>query len=399
MALGPRLCSLLLFRFLRGIRRGQLELRLPDGSVRRFGAPDAEPRARLEVCDGSFFTDVILRGDIGFGESYTRGAWTSPDLTRVIEVFALNLDTADDRSILLSRLGRLINRLRHRARRNTREQSRANIRDHYDLSNDFFSTFLDPTMTYSSAVFAAPDQPLQEAQLHKLGAIMTKADLRPGDHVLEIGSGWGSFAIESSRRTGCTVTSITLSEEQLKLARARAEQAGVADRVSFHLRDYRDMQGRFDKIVSIEMLEAVGHEFLDGYFQTLARLLKPGGRAVIQVITIPHTRYDAYRRGCDWVQKHVFPGGHLPSVEVLRQAVEKTGALTIEHLEAIGGHYVGTLRSWREQFVQNLPAVRDLGFDEEFCRKWEYYLSYCEAGFATGAIDNVHLVLSRSHEA
>ena len=391
-----KLAARVLLRYLARIERGQLVIRFPDGSEHAFGAGDGSDVARIDVCDGRFFTHSLLSGDIGFGEAYTEGWWNSPDLTAVLSLFGRNLDTADDRSILLSKIGRNLHRRLHRGRTNTRSNSRRNIHDHYDLSNEFFSLFLDESMTYSCALFDPPDESLAHAQRRKLQAMCQAAEIAAHHHVLEIGSGWGSFAIEAVRSTGCRVTSITLSEEQLRLARQRAEEAGVADRIDFRLCDYRDVKGHFDRVVSIEMLEAVGHEFLGEYFRVIDRKLKPGGRAAIQVITIPHQRYAAYRDGCDWVQKHIFPGGHLPSVEVLSEAIAPISSLRIESVTEIGPHYAQTLRLWREAFVKRLDNVRALGFDETFCRKWIYYLCYCEAGFSTGAIDTIHMALQKS---
>lgn len=398
LSVPQRVAATLLLRFLRKLKSGRLELRFPDGTVSEFGQLDTPEIARIDIHDGAFFTKVLMSGDIGFGEAYTMGLWSSPDLTAVLEVFGRNLDHADDRSILLTKLGRRLHRRLHQGRANTKQGSRKNIHDHYDLSNDFFALFLDESMTYSCALFEEPEQPLAEAQINKLQAMCRAAAIEQQHHVLEIGSGWGSFAIEAVKATGCRVTSITLSEEQLRLAQQRAADAGVADRIEFRLCDYRDVQGTYDRVVSIEMLEAVGHEFFRRYFEVINEKLKPGGLAAIQTITIPHERYEAYRDGCDWVQKHIFPGGHLPSIEVLQQTLRGIPSLAIDSVRAIGPHYARTLRLWREAFLRRLDDVIALGFDETFCRKWVYYLCYCEAGFSTAAIDTLHLVLRKSND-
>ncbi len=388
----------LILKFFGKIRSGSLSVTLPDGATRVFGNPAATPRAQIAIAEYDFFTRMLHHGDIGFGESYMRGEWDTHDLAALLSLFALNLSVADDRRILLSWIGRAFNRARHAFRANTLFGSRRNIREHYDLSNDFFKLFLDETMMYSCALYESPGQPSADAQRNKLRALIRKADIGATDHVLEIGSGWGGFAIEAAKSTGCRVTSITLSEEQLKLARERAKEAGVADRVSFELCDYRQANGLYDKIVSIEMLEAVGHEHFGTFFKACDRLLKPGGLVVLQVITIPDQRYDAYRLSSDWIQKHIFPGGVLPSLTALCRAMTVHSRLIVENLENIGPHYAQTLREWRERFVANLAEVEKLGFDREFQRKWIYYFCYCEAGFATRQINDLHLVLKRPGE-
>jgi cyclopropane-fatty-acyl-phospholipid synthase len=291
-------------------------------------------------------------------------------------------------------IGRLANRILHARRRNTPQGSRRNIRAHYDLGNDFYCLWLDPeTMLYSCALFEHPDQTLAEAQAAKIRRIVELAGIGPEHHVLEIGCGWGGFAIEAVRRTGCRVTGITISEAQLKLAQERVRAAGLADRIDLRLMDYRDLDGQYDRIVSIEMLEAVGHEYFEVFFRKCAQVLKPDGRAVLQVITIPDERYDAYRRNPDWIQKHIFPGGILPSRSILAAAMEKAGRLRVVHADNIGPHYASTLRAWRDTFDARADDLRLMGFDNTFQRKWDYYFSYCEAGFATGYIDDWHLVL------
>ena len=388
----------LAIRFFSQARKGRLEMVLPDGKTVTAGDPAAPP-AVLRIHSRAFFRRLILDGDIGFGESFMAGEWTTPDLPGLLRVLADNLASVDDRKIALSWLGRSVNRLRHALRRNTERLSRRNIRDHYDLSNDFFRLWLDETMMYSSAVFESPDQSLYDAQMNRIRILIRKARIRPEHHVLEIGSGWGAFAIEAARATGCRVTTITLSTQQLELARQRVREAGLEDRVSVVLCDYRHVKGQFDRIVSIEMLEAVGHEYFGAFFRACDRLLKPDGLVVLQVITIPDQRYDMYRRATDWTQKHIFPGGVLPSLTALSRAMTRHSRFVVEHLENIGPHYARTLREWRERFLAARDRVRAMGFDDVFLRKWEYYLAYCEAGFAARVINDLHLVLTRPNNA
>lgn len=377
------------------LRRGTLRLELPGGETRTFGGAEPGAEVAIAVRDHAVFTRLLRDGDIGLGESYTRGAWETPDLTAVIRFFIENRDRLDGGDVGSAIVGRALNRLLHAARGNTTRGSRRNIAAHYDLSNEFFRLWLDPTMLYSCAVYRDPRETLEEAQRNKLDAILRLARIGAGHRVLEIGSGWGAFAIEAARRTGCHVTSVTVSAQQLELARQRARDAGVADRVDFRLCDYRQIEGRFDRIVSIEMLEAVGHRHLGAYFAACERALEPDGRAVLQVITIPDQRYEAYRRSVDWIQKHIFPGGHLPSLTAIGNAMTRNSNLNIESVDSIGPHYARTLRAWRERFLAAVPQVKALGFDDVFIRKWTYYLCYCEAAFATRALNTLHLVLAR----
>jgi cyclopropane-fatty-acyl-phospholipid synthase len=395
-----QLCMKGVLRYFSKMEEGAMRMRLPDGSERILGNPDADPEAEAEaeaemtIQDYRFFTRTALGGDIGFGESFVNGEWTTPDLTGLL----VRLTSIESRGpartfFKLSALSQRFNRWRHGLRPNTLAGSRRNIADHYDLSNDFYRLFLDPTLMYSCAIYMEEDQDLEAAQRNRLRTIIEKSKICQSDQVLEIGSGWGGFAIEAARQTGCRVTSITLSQEQLDLARARAEK--VDDRVKFELADYREMEGRFDKIISIEMLEAVGHKYLGAFFAACDRLLKPDGLVFLQVITIPDQRYAAYRKSCDWIQKYIFPGGMLPSLTAISDAMTHPSKLMVEHLENIGVHYATTLAHWRLGFLEKLDEVRGLGFDEGFQRKWLYYLAYCEAGFATRSINDIHLVLTR----
>jgi cyclopropane-fatty-acyl-phospholipid synthase len=388
-----RWCRDAVCRALARLHTGRLELRLPDGGRQSLGA-DSAPACTLTVRNWRFFTRAA-GGDIGLGESYMAGDWDTPEPAALLSLLIDNRDTLAERRLPLAGLVRALNALRHRLRPNSLPGSRRNIHDHYDLGNDFFQLFLDPSMSYSCALFAAPGQPLADAQRNKLQALVRKARIGPGDHVLEIGCGWGSFAIEAAHATGCRVTGLTISEAQLRLARERVAAAGLADRVRIELCDYRAAAGQYDRIVSIEMLEAVGHRYLGSFFAACDRLLTPDGLAVLQVITIPDQRYDEYRRGADFIRRHIFPGGHLPSLSALCQAMTSSSSLVVEDLANIGPHYAPTLRAWRGQLLANAERLRALGFDDAFRRKWEFYFAYCEAAFATRILNNLHLVLCR----
>lgn len=389
--------------------RGCLRLELPDGSAREFGAtglavatvaPGVSNTAFLKVRRPAFFTKCALHGDIGFAESYIDGDWETPDLTSLVGWFVLNLEHAPTltgsqraKSLALNLL-RAGNRLGHLLRPNTRATARRNIRDHYDLSNDFFGLWLDPTMMYSGARWAGVAT-LEAAQVAKNDTLCRKLHLKASDHVLEIGTGWGAWSIHAARNYGCRVTSLTISQQQLEFARARIADAGLADRIEVRLQDYRDLTGQFDKLVSIEMLEAVGHEYLRDYAAVCHRALKPDGLLALQFITYPDSRYDQLRRGVDFIQKHIFPGSLLLSVNRLNQLLAEEGGFLLHGLEDMGHDYSRTLNTWRRLFHARLDQVRALGFDERFIRKWDYYLSYCEAAFSMRNISVVQTVHTR----
>ena len=321
------------------IQTGHLQLELPDGTRRSFGDPESLPRATLAVRDYRLFPRLLRSGDIGFGESYVDREWDSDDLTGLLTLLLRNWEELDDRHIVSAHLGRAVNFVRHWLRRNTLRNSPRNIGDHYDLSNAFYRLFLDPSLTYSGAWYPSPEATLEEAQQHKLRQLLQKARLRERDHLLEIGCGWGSCALMAAREFGCRVTGITLSQAQLDLARQRVREAGLEDRVDLRLADYRTVEGAFDRIVSIEMLEAVGHEYLGAFFAACERLLRPGGLVVFQTITIPDQRYEGYRYTSDWIHKHIFPGGHLPSLTALSRAMTRSsgagGGAPGEHRRAL----------------------------------------------------------------
>jgi cyclopropane-fatty-acyl-phospholipid synthase len=373
------------------IRVGELTVVTPDGRRRTFGQAGAATRGEIVIHDRAAMVRLLIDGETGAGEAYMDGQWSSPDLAALLLLAALNrqeLSLVDGWWRMPTQALRIV---AHRLRRNTVRQARKNISSHYDLSNELYALFLDESMTYSSAVFASPSQSLVEAQRNKYARVADLAGVtEPGMRVLEIGSGWGSFAMYLARERGAQVTTITISEEQAKLARERIADAGLSERVSVELRDYRDVQGEFDAIVSIEMLEAVGHEYFPAFFETCDRVLRRGGRIGLQSITYPDARYDDQRRGANWIQKYIFPGGLLPSLAVIERATHRT-SLLVTGVTDIGPHYAPTLRAWREKFMSNLDAVRALGFDERFVRMWEYYLALCEAGFAAGIFQDVQI--------
>jgi cyclopropane-fatty-acyl-phospholipid synthase len=390
----------IVLKFLSKMDKGKLCLTLPAGEQITIGNGEGNISANIIVNDNEFYKRIILFGDIGFGEAYVDGLWDTSNIANVIKWVLLNIENAPGVSgsniqTLSLNLLKFYNKLSHFKRANTIVGSRKNISEHYDLNNDFFASFLDPTMTYSSANFYKNGLSLQEAQLAKYERLCRQLHLRSTDHVLEIGSGWGSNAIYMAKTYGCKVTSLTISEEQHKMAVERVEAEGLSHKVDILLKDYRQMEGVFDKIVSVEMLEAVGFGFLDTYFKKCHELLKKNGILALQVITSPDSRYEGLRKGVDWIQKHIFPGSLLPSVAAINGAINRTGDLTMVDLKDFGPDYAKTLKLWHEAFNANLAKVKALGFDETFIRKWNYYLCYCEAAFTMRNINVMHLIYTR----
>jgi cyclopropane-fatty-acyl-phospholipid synthase len=370
----------------RPMTAGHLRMLCPDGSRREFGAPGQTPAAEIHVRRWRFFTRCAVGGDMGFGEAYQDGDWETPDLAAVIAWFCANVDQApsmsgSNRKRLRFTLLNAANRLRHFLNRNSLTGSRANIAAHYDLGNAFYSQWLDATMTYSAALFESPDQSLEAAQTAKYERLCRELRLKAGEHLLEIGSGWGGMASHAARRHGVRVTTITLSEAQAAYCRERFEREGIADRAEVRVVDYRRLEGRFDKNVSIEMMEAIGDQYLETYCRTVQRLLAPAGLFAAQFITYPDSRHDELRRGVDWIQKHIFPGSLLLSLNRVNQAMQRTGRLHLHTLHDMGLDYGRTLREWRQRFNLGLDEVRRQGFDEHFIRTWNYYLAYCESAF------------------
>ena len=382
-------------KFLSRLPQGEIKMTTPDGLHYQFGQAGASPAIQLSVKEFQFFRRVMFSGDIGFGEAYTDGDWSTSDLPGLLTLLAENEDVMDDRSIVSSLMGRLVNYLRHLLRPNTVRGSERNIKQHYDLSNAFFASFLDRSMTYSCARFITGEETLEQAQRNKRLAIIAKTGISADDHVLEIGCGWGSFAIEAVQQTGCRVTGITVSREQLEYARKRVLDAGLEDRIAIEFCDYRHIEGKYSKIVSIEMLEAVGHAGLQPFFAACSKALQPGGRATIQVITIPDRKYNAYRYSSDWIRKHIFPGGHLPSIGALTKAMARASNLRLDDLEQHGQDYAETLACWRRTLLARRQDILDLGYDDAFLRQWEYYFAYCQAGFSANIIDLAQMVLTK----
>jgi len=379
---------------------GCLRLELPDGTKKIIGRPDAIISANVRIVDWNFFKRCVLFGDIGFGEAYVDSDWETDDITKVISWFILNVENSPamsgsrSKKFLINLLG-CYNRILHLLRPNSLATSRRNISEHYDLGNDFYQLFLDPTMTYSSALFSSPEQSLEQAQTAKYDRLCRQLKLKPGENVLEIGSGWGGFSRHAAKNYGVRVTTVTISEEQFKYARDLFQREGLSDRVEVKLMDYRRLTGRFDKIVSIEMLEAVGDAYLETYFAKCHEVLKPGGLLALQMITCPDSRYDSLRKNVDWIQKHIFPGSLLLSVHRVNEALRQTGDLFLHDLKDLGLSYAETLKRWRCALNQNETALRDLKFDTRFLRKWNYYLSYCEAAFAMRNISVVQAIYTR----
>jgi cyclopropane-fatty-acyl-phospholipid synthase len=360
-----------------------------------FGDLASTRQAEIHVHDTAAAVRLLLHGETGVGEAYMDGQWSSPDLEALIELAALNRSALGLGSRWWRAPLELPRRLAHRSRRNTKSKARENISAHYDLGNDFYRLFLDETMTYSAAVFESPDQPLADAQRNKYRRIADGAGLREGMHVLEIGTGWGGFALYAAGEIGCRVTTVTISREQHALATERVRAAGLEHLVDVQLRDYRDIAGQYDAVVSIEMLEAVGAEYHRTYFEAIDRVLRPGGKLSLQVITFPDVAYEPQLRGANWIQTYIFPGGLCPSLAVIEQSTHGT-RLLVREVRDIASSYALTLRAWRTRFLANAEAVRALGFDERFMRMWEYYLALSEAGFATGLTQDLQIVMERA---
>lgn len=370
---------------------GRGDVHLPSGDIVRLG--EAGPAdARIYVHDDRFFARLVLRGELGAGESFVAGEWSTDDLVAATRAFIRGTRARGVESPL-TRIAQLPSRLRHHRAANTQTGSERNVHAHYDLGNAFYRLFLDEdTLAYSCGIYA-PSATLADAQRAKFERLCAWLDLSPRDHLLEIGSGWGGMAIHAAQTRGCRVTAITVSREQYELASARVAAAGLGDRVSIEYRDYRSLTNTYDKLVSIEMLEAVGYEYLAAYFATCARALRPGGRFALQSITMPDERFDSYRRNVDWMQTYIFPGTLIPSLGAIRAA--SSPHFAIAETDDVGPHYAPTLRAWRERFVAALPEVRALGFDAPFIRTWLLYLAFSEAAFAERTLGDHQLLLVR----
>jgi cyclopropane-fatty-acyl-phospholipid synthase len=379
-------------RQLQGLSSGTLVIE-QGGQCWQFGSGD--PVVRLQMLDPGVWADVAFGGSVGAAEAYMAGAWCTDDLVGLTRLLLRNLPVLDGMEGGLARLSAPLRGLLHRLNRNTLAGSRRNIAAHYDLGNEFYRLWLDESLMYSCALFERPDMTLAEASVAKIDRICKLLDLRPADHVLEIGAGWGGLAIHAAREYGCRVTTTTISQQQYELARRRVEDAGLSDRVTVVLKDYRDLAGQYDKLVSVEMVEAVGADYLNTYFRLCGRLLKPQGLMLLQAITIADQRYEQALKEVDFIQRYIFPGGFLPSVTALTAAMTKASHLRTVHLDDIGAHYAETLRHWRSNFMRAVDQVRALGFDDVFLRMWEYYLCYCEGGFREREISTVQMLLAK----
>jgi cyclopropane-fatty-acyl-phospholipid synthase len=371
---------------------GCLTFILPDGDTVRLQGDATAPDAHLVVRDYRFIRRALLSGDIGFAEGYMAGEWDTPDLAALLGVLSANFDVLR-RLTRGNAVARVFHGLHHALRSNSRNGSKRNIHAHYDLGNDFYARWLDPTMTYSSAIFAAPDQSLAEAQRNKYATLARGMELKAGQTVLEIGCGWGGFAEYAAKEVGARVTGVTISQAQYDFARKRLFDQGLADRADIQLIDYRDIQGRFDHVASIEMFEAVGERYWPAYFDKIREVLAPGGKAGLQIITIRDRDFENYRRRADFIQKYIFPGGMLPSEQRLREETARAG-LGWEAVSHFGQDYADTLKAWLRGFDAAWESIAPLGFDERFRKLWRFYLAYCEAGFRTGRTDLIQLTLT-----
>ncbi|MFT7486099.1 MAG: cyclopropane-fatty-acyl-phospholipid synthase, partial [Candidatus Paceibacteria bacterium] len=391
----PTLIQKLVLSRMEGISSGALTIHVSGGQHEFGDAAVTEPHGVVQVKDPRFWRAVAFRGSIGAGESFSKGWWASPDPAEVVRVFARNQDALVGMEGGLAWLSRPFLSLYHSLRRNNESGSRDNIRAHYDVSNEFFALFLDETMTYSCGIFESETSTLLEASVAKIDLLCRKLDLKPTDHLLEIGTGWGALALHAAREYGCRVTTTTISKEQHDLAARRFREAGLEDRITLLSEDYRNLKGSFDKIVSVEMIEAVGAEYYNEFFECCARLLKPEGTMALQAITIADQQFESARRSVDFIQRHIFPGSCIPSVTALCSAMTRGSDLRLVDLEDISEHYVKTLATWRGNLAERWSEARAMGYSDEFLRMWEFYFAYCEGGFAERTIGDVHMLLQR----
>ena len=381
---------------LKNLRHGELVLR-EDDACHRYGHTTfrCPLSVTISIHDPRFYSEVAFGGTIGAGEAYMAGNWEVSDLTALVRILLCNRQVLDGMEGGLAWLTFPAQKLMHWLNRNNTDGSKRNIAAHYDLGNDFFSLFLDETMMYSNAIFSRPTMALHDAQLTRLSHICQKLDLQPTDHVLEIGTGWGSFAIYAAQTYGCRVTTTTISQAQYDLACERIASAGFKDRITVLLQDYRDLTGQYDKLVSLEMIEAVGHQYYDTYFRQCSDLLHREGMMLLQAITIADQQYEKAKHSVDFIQRHIFPGGCIPSIAAMSSSIARATDMRVFHLEDIGPHYVTTLQAWRVNLLNNRAQIQSLGYSEEFIRMWEFYFCYCEGGFTERAISNVHMLLTK----
>lgn len=392
-----RLAQKTIFKLLSAMQFGQIVVR--DGKNRWTFGSDATLIAHVTVRDPIFYRQVVFGGSIGAGEAYIDHLWDVDDLTVLSRIMVLNMDMLDRMERGLGWILQIFRLVGHTAKYNSRKGSKRNIIAHYDLGNELYRSFLDPTMMYSSAIYPNKSSSLEEASYHKLETICKKLDLRPTDRVIEIGTGWGGFAIHAARNYGCHVTTTTISDAQYAEAKCRILAAGLSGRITLLKSDYRDLQGSFDKLVSIEMVEAVGRKFLPTFFKKCEDLLADNGMMLLQAITIRDNKYDQYARSVDFIQRHIFPGGHILSITRMLNLITQKTDMVVRDLEDFGLDYARTLHDWRKRFTKAFPSLQEHGYDERFRRLWEYYLCYCEGGFQEQSISVVHIVASRPKNA
>ncbi|WP_375170026.1 class I SAM-dependent methyltransferase [Marinobacter sp.] len=394
--LASRIAKTLVVQQLNRLEHGRLTIRESGQEDLVFGDGDPDYQAaELVIHHHSTWRDLLTGGSVGAAEAFVSGDWSSPDLVSLLRFFTRNVDRMNEFEDRYSWVTKPALKGLHWLNRNTREGSRKNISAHYDLGNDLFERFLDPTMMYSSAIYPSDEASLEEAAVFKLDTICRKLDLQPGDRVIEIGTGWGGFAIHAAKHYGCHVTTTTISREQLELAKTRVQEEGLDDRITLLFDDYRDLQGQFDKLVSIEMIEAVGPQFLDSYLAQISTLLKPDGLALIQSINMPEQRYLRALRNVDFIQRFIFPGSFIPSFGAILESVRSQSNLVLTHAEDIGFHYARTLRDWCQRFMAQASELDAQGYDEAFRRLWHFYFAYCEAGFSERAIGVSQILLAK----
>ena len=387
----------MLIKRLAHLQHGAIKI-VEDNQTMQFGQETSDSslekiEVTLYVKSSEFYGEVVFGGSIGAGEAYMQGYFECDNLTNLIRLMVRNQSLLDDIESSFAKITAPIQAWLHRINKNTQTGSRRNISAHYDLGNDFFKLMLDPTMMYSSAFFETAKQSLEQASLAKLKKICVKLDLKPTDHILEIGTGWGGFAIYAAQHYGCKITTTTISQAQYQLAIQRIKDAGLENQIEVLLSDYRDLTGHYDKLVSIEMIEAVGHQFYDTYFEACGRLLKPSGMMLLQAITIADQRYASAIKSVDFIQRYIFPGSCIPSVTAMLTSITKSSDMRLFDLEDIGPHYATTLAKWRDNFFDKITEVRQLGYPETFIRMWDFYLCYCEGGFEERALGDVHMLL------
>ena len=390
------LARTMLFSLLHGLRRGHLTI-VEGGEHWTFGqrAADEFLTAVVTVHHSRFYSHTVFGGSIGAGEAYMAGYWSADDVTMVIRIIYSNHEVFARMDRGWARAMAPLHKAFHLVHRDTRKGSRINIAAHYDVGNDFYALFLDETLTYSCGIFEMGNSTLKEASIAKYDRICQKLRLSPDDHVIEIGTGWGGFAIHAAKNYGCRITGTTISEAQYELAGGRIKEAGLTDRVQLVLKDYRDLKGSYDKLVSIEMIEAVGHQYLDTFFMCCGQLLKEDGMMMLQAITIVDQVFDRHKRSVDFIKRYIFPGSCIPSVAAMCGSIARETNMRLVHLEDITPHYVRTLRAWREQFLANIDEVRALGYSDTFIRMWEYYLCYCEGGFSERYLGDVQMLMTK----